>query len=236
MAFTEYDGIQQTSVNSCGAFALAAGMTNFGVELLDQNAHLLNTADLAQGFDQAVSAISCQGGAAAFGDSIYQVTGNLLLDLTAPSATYRYEAPVADMNSPSTIAYVAVLFGFAPVVYYDNTGQGTFTAVPVTNLTGQGNLFDTEVAIMATQGGITVTGSPDGYTNLPAADQVHLLLVNNDHWVAINDTQIYDPATGFVGAYTVNDPLPLATISYMYEGVINDYGFSGIWIQLQWQQ
>jgi hypothetical protein len=232
MPFTNYNGIQQTTANSCGAFALAAAMDNFGMPLPNQNAHLLNTANLAQGFDQAVSVVS-NTGAAAFGDSIYEVTGNLLLDLTVPEATYQYTAPaVSDMNSPSTLAYVASLFGFAPVVYYDATGFATFNGVPVTNPTGQGNLFDTEVAIMATQAAITVTASLGGYTTLPAANQVHILLVDNNHWVAINNTQLYDPATGYVGVYNVNAPLPLVTITYMYNGIVEDYNFSGIWIEL----
>jgi hypothetical protein len=231
MPFTNFNGIQQTTANSCGAFALAGAMDNFGIPLPNQNAHLLNTANLAQGFNQAVSVVSNAGGPAAFGNSIYAITGNLLLDLTVPDASYQYTAPVSNMNSPSALAYVATLFGFATVIYYDPTGHATFNAVTVNNPTGQGNLFDTELAIIGTQPAITVTPSP-AYITLPAANQVHMLLVNNNHWVAINNTQLYDPATGYVGVYNVN-PLPLQTISYMHNGVIEDYDFSGIWIQVQ---
>lgn len=233
MPFTNYNGIVQTTANSCGAFALAAAMDNFGVPLPNQNANLLNTANLALGFNGPVSVVA-NTGAAAFGNSIYQVTGNLALDMTVPSATYQYTAPaVSDMNSPSTIAYVASLFAFPPVVFYNMAGQITFNAVPVTNPTGQGNLFDTEVAIMATVPAITVNHPAVNHLALPGPNQVHILLVNNNHWIAINDTQLYDPGTGYVGAYNVNAPLPLATITYDWHGVLQVYNFSGIWIQLQ---
>ncbi|HWK04463.1 MAG TPA: hypothetical protein VNS58_12570 [Puia sp.] len=232
MPFTNFNGIVQTTANSCGAFALAAAMDNFGMPLPNQNANLLSTANLATGYSVAGPVVSSAGGASAFAESIYPVTGNLLLDLTVPDATYQYLAPVSDMNSPSTLAYVASLFGFAPVVYYDATGFATFNGVVVTNPTGQGNLFDTEVAIMATEAAITVTPSLGGYTTLPAANQVHILLVDNNHWIAINNTQLYDPATGYVGVYNVNAPLPLVTITYMHNGIVEDYDFSGIWIEL----
>jgi len=233
MSFANFSTIQQTSLNSCGAFALAAAMDNFGLALQKQTAKLLNTVDLAQGFNQADTVIDV-GTPADFAGSIYQVTGNLLIDFIAMEATYQYTNPVSDMNSTSTIAYVANLFGFTTTVFYDATGQTTFSFVQVPNVTGQGNLFATEVAIMGTVP-ITITASLAGYSTLPAQNQVHILLVNNNHWVAINDKQLYDPGTGYVGAYTVNAPLPLATITYPYGGGIKDYPFSGIWIQLQHQ-
>ena len=233
MPFTHFNGIVQATDNSCGAFALAAAMDNFGLALANQNAQLLNTNNLAQGFNQGVRVVSPGGGAAAFGTSVYQVTGELNLDFTVPDATYQYTAPiVSDMNSPSALAYIANLFAFATTVFYDQNGSDTFNAVQVTNPTGQGNLFDTEVALLQTLPNVVITPSLGGYTALPAANQVHLLLVNNEHWVAINNTQLYDSETGYVGAYNHN-PLPLVTVSYMWLGAVKDYPFSGIWIQLQ---
>lgn len=235
MPFTNYNGIQQADANSCGAYALGAAMDNFAIALPDQTTHLLNTANLTAGFNGTAAVVSHAGGAAAFANGIYAVTGNLLLNFATFAATYQYTAPaVSDMNSPSTMAYLSSLFGFATTVFYDQDGSNTFNGITVSNATGQGNLFDTEVAIMGTVPAITITASLAGYSTLPTANQVHILLVDNNHWIAINNTQVYDSATGFVGAY--NAPLvpTLTLITYQPAiGPLQVYNFSGIWIQVQ---
>lgn len=224
MSFAAYNNVVQTTPNSCGAFALAAALAHVGqVQITD----ILNTANLAQGFNQP--------GPQSLAQHIYQVTGCLDLDMANLNATYQYQAPVADMNPPSALAYMAVRFGINPAnlsTNYNNAAELAFNAIAVVNNGGQGNLFLTEQALINPPVYGNVTGPLD-YNVLPAANEAHLLLVNNNtHWIVINNNQVYDPGTGYVGAYTVNNPFPLATITYTVGNLVNVFQFDGIWIKL----
>jgi hypothetical protein len=223
MSFAAFNNVAQTTANSCGAFALAAALTHVGQA---QVTNVLNTADLGQGFNQP--------GPQALAQDIYQVTGCLSLDMANLHANYRYQAPVGDMNPPSALAYMAVNYGVDPAhlyINYTNAAEQAFNAIAVVNNGGAGNLFETEVALIDSPTYGNVLGAQD-YNNLPAANEAHLLLVNGStHWIAINNNQVYDPATGYVGAYVAN-PLPLATITYTTGGLVHVFQFDGIWIRL----
>jgi hypothetical protein len=224
MPFAAFNNVVQTTPNSCGAFALAAALVHLGRL---QVTNVLNTADLAQGFNQPGPQSQAQ--------NIYQVTGCLNLDFVHLNATYRYQAPVADMNPPSALAYMAVRYGTTPgniTINYDDAADQTFSAIAVVNNGGAGDLLNTEIALINSPAYGNVNGNVD-YTALPGLNEAHLLLVNNNtHWIVINNNQVYDPGTGYVGAYVVNNPLPLATLTYTLNNVAQVFQFSGLWIRL----
>jgi len=236
MPFNNYNGVVQNTPNSCGAFALAAALSdlkNLPLKRLDTN-NIVNR--------YTINTIT----PANFATSIYEITGCLLLQgnplnpLPPPTATYQYLAPVQDMNPPSALAYVASKMGILPAhifVYYNNQAAQMFQAYAVTNPGTVGNLLNNEINIIGTA---PVYGNPVGptdYIALPGPNQVDLLLVGNyDHWVAINANQIYDPATGFVGAYITTPNLigagnPLTQLSYN-NGAIHNTNFCGVWIRM----
>jgi hypothetical protein len=224
MSFAAFNNVIQTSPNSCGAFALAAALSHLGRV---QITNVLNTADLAQGFNQP--------GPQSLAQLIYQVTGNLDIDFANLNATYRYQAPVADTNPPSALAYMAVRFGVTAAnitINYNNAAEQAFSAIAVVNNGGAGDLLNTEIALINSPTYGNVNGNVN-YGVLPAANEAHLLLVNNNtHWIVITNNQVYDPGTGFVGAYVVNHPLPLTTLTYILNGIVEAFQFSGLWIKL----
>lgn len=221
MSFAAYNGVQQTTANSCGAFALAAALVHLG--RIDAT-YILNTADLAQGFNQRRSAL--------LAEFIYQSTGNLLLDHANGDATYQYLNPVSDMNAPSALACKATEFGVTHInSFYNNAAGLVFSAFQVTNAGAGVNLLDTEINLINPPRYGNVNGPVD-YDELPAINEVHLLLVNNnDHWVVISNNQLYNPGDGFVGPYTANHPLPLTAISYN-NGADQHLPFCGLWMSL----
>jgi len=220
MPFNNYNGVEQTSTNSCGAFALAAALDHIGHA---NYTNILDTANLANGFTAA--------GPAAFAQSIYQITGCLNLGLN--TATYQYEAPVEDMNPPSALAYMAVQHGANPaniMTRYNNAAMATFQAMNVTNPGGAPDLLNTEIGLINPPALGNIVG-PTDYIALPVGGQAQLLLVNdNAHWIAINSFQVYDPGTGFVGPYAA-DP-GFTAFTYVFNGAPRSYTFSGLWIQL----
>ena len=224
MSFAAFNNVVQTTPNSCGAFALAAALVHLGQV---QVTNVLNTADLAQGFNQP--------GPQSKGQFIYQVSGCLNLDFVNGNATYRYQAPVADMNPPSALAYMAVRNGITPgniTINYNNAAGLVFSAIAVVNNGGAGDLLNTEIALINSPAYGNVNGNVN-YNALPGANEAHLLLVNNNtHWIVINNNQVYDPGTGYVGAYVANNPLPLATITYTLNDVAQVFQFNGLWIKL----
>jgi hypothetical protein len=224
MPFANYNGVVQTTPNSCGAFALAAALDHIGVANI---MNVLDTANLANGFTQP--------GPQAFAQSIYQVTGCLDIDFGALTATYQYQAPVADTNPPSALAYMAVQSGAAAgnvLIRYNNAAFVAFAAIAVLNAGGAGNLLATEINLINAPAFGNVVG-PINYLALPAPGEAHLLLVSgNTHWIAINNLEVYDPATGFVGPYVVNAPLPLVNLTYVMGGMPHPYVFDGVWISL----
>jgi hypothetical protein len=200
------------------------------------HAQLLNTANLEAGYSQAGPAIANTGGAGAFAQGIYQVTGNLLL---SNSATYEYLTPVSDMNPPSALVYVAVLFGYGPnhiAVRYSNAGMEIFDAVQVTNNGTGGSLLNTEIdllTIINQNQGMIIVG-PVNYNGLPDATHVQVVLVQNgQHWIAVNSTQLYDPGTGYVGVYQLIENEGQLSFEYQMEDVTHENDFSGIWIELR---
>jgi hypothetical protein len=238
MPFTNFNGIIQTPPNSCGAFALAAALENFALAPQQPQADLLNTDDLTQGYTHQPGAqISNEGGAEAFATAIYQVTGNLLLGFG--DATYRYTAPVTNMNPPSALVYVATLFGYPTnqiAVFYTNEGSALFSPIPVLNPGAGSNLLDTEIELLGriNNGGGMIIAGPTDYLAVPPPDgKVQIVLVQQgQHWLAINHTQLYDPGTGFVGAYTLTDTDGDLSFNYTTDEVVRENDFSGIWIEL----
>ena len=245
MPFDAFNGITQpVGSNECGAYALAAALTNFGLADLSPQANLLNTADLTTGYNQPGHVVTNTGGAQAFATSIYPITGNL--QLTPPvapppatgTATYRYQAPVSDMNSPSALVYVATLFGYAPAeiaIRYTNAGETMFNMFNVTDVGNGGTLLNTEIQLLASISQNLVIVGPMDYTGIPNATHVQMVVVNNgSHWLAINNTQLYDPATGYVGAYTLSTVGPLS-FNYVMATIPHNNSFSGVWIELDGQ-
>jgi hypothetical protein len=236
MSFDIFNGIEQSTANSCGAYALAAALENFGLAQQTHQANLLNTANLATGYSQAGPAVSNTEGAGAFAASIYQVTGNLLLSNTA---IYEYLVPVSDMNPPSALVYVATLFGYSPnhiAVRYTNAGMATFDALQVTNNGTGGSLLNTEIdllTIINQNQGMIIVG-PVNYNGIPDATHVQIVLVQNgQHWIAVNNAQLYDPGTGYVGAYQLVDNEGQLSFDYEMADVTHENDFSGIWIELR---
>lgn len=230
MAFNAYHGVQQTTTNSCGAFALAAALTHLGSATLPD---ILNTGNLAQRYTAP--------GPAALAQRIYQITGNLLLNLLAPTptATYRYQAPVNDYNPPSALAFVARQFGLAVnniIVYYNNNAAGILQHIQVTNVGAGTDLLATEIDLITTQPAYGLVNGPVNYTQKPGPKEAHLVVVENlNHTIALNETELYDSAYGYVGPYTLNNngPLPLTQISFtLPSGPTVNYQFSGVWIKL----
>lgn len=238
MSFNNFNGIVQAPANSCGAFSLAAALDSFGIAQQTHQANLLNTANLSTGYNQAGPAVSNTGTPTAFAQSIYQVTGNLLLNILGGTSTYRYLNPVSDMNSPSALVYIATLFGVPPnniAVRYTNAGMQTFEALTVTNNGAGGNLLATEINLLTAidQGRGMIIAGPVNYNGIPNGNNVQIVLVNNgQHWIALNNNQLYDPGTGYVGAYQLVGNG--ANLSFNYsQGVITHVNtFSGIWIEL----
>ncbi len=234
MPFNNYNNIVQATPNSCGAFALAAALS----DLLPIPLSILDVANPNNRYTVANPA-----SATAFAEYIYSITGNLLLNPLAhpQTATYQYQVPVADMNPPSALVYVASSLGVnAANIFadYNNAAAALFQAFGVTNFPAPNpNLLATEINII---GGPPAYGNPVGpmnYGTLPAANEVHLLLVGNaDHWIAINQNQVYDPGTGFVGAYTTTPGVvtaanPLTAINYN-NGAPQVQNFCGLWIAM----
>lgn len=224
MPFANYNGVVQTTPNSCGAFALGAALEHIG---LAHTTNVLDTANLVNGFNQP--------GPQAFAQSIYQVTGCIDIDFAALTATYQYQAPVANTNPPSAILYMAVELGANPaniLTRYNNAAGAAFGAIHVLNPGAAGTLLNTEINLINPPALGNVNG-PVNYLALPVGGEAHILLVNgNTHWIVISNNQLYDPATGYVGPYVANAPLPLVTISYHIGGIAHVYPFSGLWIRL----
>lgn len=231
MPFNAYQGVQQTTDNSCGAFSLAAALVHLGSATIP---NILNTGNLAQRYTAP--------GPEALAQRIYQTTGNLLLNLLAPAptATYQYEEPVGDYNPPSALAFVARQFGPAVhniIVYYNNQAAGLLQNIQVTNVGAGADLLETEINLITTQPAYGLVNGPVNYTQKPGPNEAHLLVVENlNHTIALNENEVYDPGYGYVGPYTLNNngPLPLTQISFTLPGgLVVKYDFSGVWIRLQ---
>lgn len=230
MSFAAYNGVQQTTVNSCGAFSLAAAFSHFGLAQMPQ---LLDTGNLTLGFSKP--------GPEAFAHRIYQITGNLSLDIMQRTATYRYSNPVSDFNSFSSLTYVANLFGMEMQrlrVYYNDSAECALNLLQVSNRGRHGkksNLLETEIDLITGPAYANVTG-PAGYTQLPLDNAVHLLVVDQFmHSIVISAHECYDPATGYVGPYNTNAitaQAPLMQISYRHLGMTYQMAFSGLWLQM----
>jgi hypothetical protein len=237
MSFANYNGVVQVGNNSCGAFALAAALS----DLKNLPLKRLDTLHVANRYSSNTTT------PANFATSLYQITGCLLLQGNPlpphnppPSATYQYMNPVQNMNPPSALAYVACKNGVQPAnifVKYNNVASNLFQAYPVTNGGTIGSLLANEISIIGTA---PIYGNPVGITDyiaLPGANQAHLLLVGNfDHWVALNANEIYDPATGFVGPYVttphpVNAQNPLTRLTYN-NGDVHNLNFCGLWMEM----
>jgi hypothetical protein len=219
MPLNNYQNVVQTSVNSCGAFALAAALTEVNPNGLING---LDVNNLGNGY----SLFNPEP----FAQCLYQFTGNLSLNFLTGQATYQYQSPAADMNSPSAIVTSAINFGVAANqirVLYTTDGNNLFGAITVTNNGAGANLLQTETTLLA-QANVNVVG-PTPYV-LPVNNQVHLLVVNNGtHWIALTKNAVYDPATGFVGAYqSAANPV---TITYQNGGLVTVCNFTGIWIE-----
>lgn len=231
MPFNAYQGVQQTTDNSCGAFSLAAALVHLGSATIP---NILNTGNLAQRYTAP--------GPEALAQRIYQTTGNLLLNLLAPAptATYQYEEPVGDYNPPSALAFVARQFGPAVhniIVYYNNQAAGLLQNIQVTNVGAGADLLETEINLITTQPAYGLVNGPVNYTQKPGPNEAHLLVVENlNHTIALNENEVYDPGYGYVGPYTLNNngPLPLTQISFTLPGgLVVKYDFSGVWIRLR---
>ena len=230
MSFVTYNGVKQTTVNSCGAFSLAAAFSHFG---LAQMPYVLDTANLSQGYTLP--------GPEAFAQRIYQITGNLSLDIMQRTATYRYGNPVSDFNSFSSLTYVANLFGMEMQrlrVHYNENAESALNLLQVSNYSRScktANLLQTEIDLITGPAYANVTG-PAGYTQLPLLNAVHLLVVDQFmHSVVINAHECYDPATGYVGPYSTNaitSLTPLTQITYRHQGMTCHMAFSGLWLQM----
>lgn len=216
MPLNNYQGVIQTAATSCGAFALGAAIAEF------HPAGLINALDvnnLGNGYTVFTPA--------PFSQSLYEFTGNLFIN--GQQATYRYQVPPQQMSSPSGMVMCALGRGIAAhriAVRYTVAGNAMFGAIQVTNNGAAANLLLTETNLI-TQVNVNVQG-PALYAP-PAANQVHLLVVDNGmHWIVITQNQVYDSASGFVGAYQYNaNP---TTITYQHNGIVTQCDFSGIWI------
>ncbi|KAA2238576.1 hypothetical protein F0L74_20345 [Chitinophaga agrisoli] len=230
MSFAAYNGVRQITINSCAAFSMAAALHHFGLTRLP---HLLDTDNLAAGYTMP--------GAHAFAQDIYQITGNLFLDLTNNAATYRYGIPVSDRNSFSALTYVASQFGLSAdriKVHYNQAAEHSLNLLQVTNPTGKGskaNLLQVETDLITGPPYAKVAGPVD-YAQTPRNGEAHLLIVSQFmHSIVINETECYDPGTGYVGPYTT-DVIPgrshLTEITYRHHGLPVHLPFSGFWMQM----
>ncbi len=223
MSFAAYNGVQQSTNNSCGAFALAAALVHLNRATVPA---LLDAANLkSNGWGQLAPKNLAL--------AIYQTTGclNINTGIVPRTATYQYANPVVNMNPPSALLYMAAKHGVKEAnISYNAAAQAFFTATGVTNASAGGlNLLEMETDIIHTPFYANIT-APVNYNRLPVANEVHLILVNNySHWVVISNNELYNPGNGFVGAYTINNPF--TNINYN-NGAPQTLQFSGMWISL----
>ena len=231
MSFVAYNGVRQITINSCGAFSLAAALHHFGLTRLPR---LLDTDNLSAGYTMP--------GAHAFAQDIYQITGNLFMDISNNAATYRYGIPVSDCNSFSALTYVASQFGLNAErikVLYNHAAERSLHLLQVTNPTGKGqkaNLLQMEKDLITGPPYAKMAGPVD-YIQLPKNGAAHLLIVSQFmHSIVINEKECYDPGTGYVGPYTTNivsARRPLTEITYRHLGLPVHLPFSGFWMEME---
>lgn len=232
MSFNTYNKVIQSSANSCGAFALAAALTDLGCPNMPANIPRLNTGNLALGYTVAPPFVESHS----FGDVIYQTTGCLCINDDNTTAVYKYTTPLVDTNPPSALAFVAIQCGIAPANVIVNITPDTqiqFTGITLEQQGAAGDLYNTECNLInpPTYGTLVPNAT---YTHKPEPNECHLLLVNNaQHWIAINNTQVYDSATGFVGNYFFNDDIEFTTLTYtLPDNEVVICNLSGLWLQL----
>jgi hypothetical protein len=235
MSFNNFNGVMQGNNNKCGAYALAAALDHVRNNMTCPRKQL-NTNNISQGYS-VVMATPFVTAPAALAQGIYETTGNLTLNPVKNEATYAYANPVDGTNPPSALVYIASQFGLGRqqlLVCYTAAGKTIFENFTVTNAGADINLLATETDLITPYGNVN---GPLNYTALPAANEAHLMLVNQaDHWIVITNNQCYDPGSGTVGPYTVNNPAvvaptvqsPLTQINF--DGHV--YPFSGLWIRL----
>jgi hypothetical protein len=79
-----------------------------------------------------------------------------------------------------------------------------------------------------------IIAGPVNYKGIPDGAHVQIILVNNgQHWIAINNTQLYDPGTGYVGAYQLAGNEEQVFFNYRIRDINYENDFSGIWIELR---
>jgi len=214
----DYDGIRQSSPNSCGAFAVASVLAQLGHVPWSNNAH------------------PAEGEPTQFAEQIYQVTGNLEINFQTAQATYGYTDPVSGRNSPSKMVYEAGVNGIDKrrmIVKYNNGADQTFQAITVMNADANGaSLLEYETDLIVPD--LAYEVGPLDYTT-PFPNEVHIVLVNdNQHWIVVAKELLYDPASGYVGAYSSEVDPETNTVKFAYtdqDHAITSYTFSGLWIQ-----
>ncbi|MVT09003.1 hypothetical protein [Chitinophaga tropicalis] len=220
MSFERFQGVNQTSPNSCGAFALAAALEDMGLAEIPM---ALNTEVIVEGYTKP----SPQ----AYAQRIYQITGNVMLGESV--AMYQYSSPAMHQNPPSALTCVAHRSGMEAScirVSYNIAAQEYFSRLELQNISPWPNLFDAEVALISPQFGEVM--GPVEYLSFPEKNQVHLLGVNDHkHWIVIGYDTCYDSASGTVCRYDREQPLPLRTFITLER----KYKFSGWWISLERQ-
>lgn len=207
---------QQSAPDACGAFALGAALMGAGEE---QHAHTLDIANLQNGYIAEEPIAIRPANHTTFSEDIYRVTGNL--DPQGNPASY---VAGGFRNSPSALVYVASLFGYGAdhiTVFHTDTEviQG-FQLLPVANPGAVGSLFLTEVNLIDDRATVD-SGPGDNYTP-PQENNIHIVLVDEgNHWIAVNQTHMYDPANANPGNI---QPINIEEINGR---------FSGLWIELR---
>ena len=237
MLFDSFSGIKQSSGNSSGAFALAACLHNAATDTRVIPARLLDTDNISDGYcGEEIFITYDPANLSAFAESIYQVTGCLQLDL---SATYKYNNPVNNRNPPSALAHVAIAFGYSLrqiAVCYNNHGGKIYGQTEVDNLVEKKSLLSTEIGLLISIGQyVMVIVGPIDYQPPHFPEQVQLVVANSgSHWLAVSETQLYNPATGYVGSYEFTRENQQEFFVYHEEGKEEQkIEFSGVWIQLK---
>ena len=203
--FTRYQNTTQQD-QSCGAYALAAALSQLGVAppLHNITLHSLDANPVHGYIANPTETLTPTQDQTAFAQALYQITGNL--SITLPNATTHgtahYGAHTTSMhNAPSALVYAAQQFGLHTVeIHATPAGQHMFENIQC----GGVSLWNNEAQILNTLH-VAPIMSP-AYAPPTNTNTVDLVLVDDgEHWVAVtwSGTQAvsYDSDTGTVQAW-----------------------------------
>ncbi|KDM89643.1 hypothetical protein [Photobacterium galatheae] len=239
--FTDYNNIQQSTENSCGAFAVNACLCQLQLNV-KKSIKSLDEGNLVNGYTSTAQEVDLTANSdkKKAAENTYKVTGNLTIDFPQHTATY-YAFNSSKQNAPSAMCKTAYEFngqnGNKINLYYTTGASAIFSSVnQSTNQGFTNNLFDTEKSLInGINNNIQVTETSE--YSVPTNSDVHLLLVQHTggmHWFSVcadtKDTcNIYDPGTGTV--YDVSNDKLNQQSSIRLNNV--DYTMPGLWILLK---